>query len=326
MDIQISVIVLTYNQEDSIARTLDSIIMQEDTPRFEIIIGDDCSTDATGTVCREYASKYPDLIRYYRREKNMGLNLNYYQCLADAKGKYIADCAGDDYWIDSRKLRVQYDLLESDPSLILVHTAWRSGSGDDKCFRLTEDTVVWEKGKTVPYVLAHDKRYMVHLCTAMYRRKPICDAIEKNPGIFISKSFLCEDLQIVTAAAALGRIKYLPDVTLHYSVADDSVSRATDFARKVKQILSNLNQTSLLADNYGVRSEALLKYYSRTLEYVGAQVYHSGSKDLLEKYYGLLSRFDYVEKTRKQKVRDFLMSNKSIWWLARKIYHKDKSE
>ena len=99
MEDKISVIVTTYNQEDTIGRTLNSILAQKCHLPIEIIIGEDCSTDNTRSVCKDYAQRYPQIIRLMPKAENKGIQNNYYDCLLECKGKYIADCAGDDFWI-----------------------------------------------------------------------------------------------------------------------------------------------------------------------------------------------------------------------------------
>jgi glucosyltransferase len=104
MEDKISVIVATYNQEDTIARTLDSVLMQQCHVPIEIILGEDCSTDGTLAVCQRYADEHPDVIRLIANKQNKGLVDNYFDCMLAAQGKYIADCAGDDFWTDPLKL------------------------------------------------------------------------------------------------------------------------------------------------------------------------------------------------------------------------------
>lgn len=325
MDVKISVIVLTYNQETTIAKTLDSILEQKDAPSFEIIIGDDCSVDTTGDICQEYATKHPDIIRYFRREPNVGLNINYYKCLADCKGKYIADCAGDDYWIDPYKLRKQYDLLEGDSSISLVHAAWSSNENIESAVKLSDKPLVWQPGEAVADILAHDPGHSVHLSTSMYRKELVDKAIKKNPDLFISNSILCEDLQIIVTLAAEGKILYTPDVSLHYSINEDSISHASDFRKKINQLISNLILTKNLAEHYGVASDKLRDYYSKSLEYMGAQAYHSGKPELYDRYSHCLSIFGDIKKTKKQIIRDFFMANDILWMTARLLYSRNKS-
>ena len=128
----ISVIVCTYNQQNTIGRTLDSILSQECHLPFEIIIGEDCSTDNTLAICKQYEQKHPNVIRVIANPSNKGFVRNYFDCLRACKGKYIADCAGDDFWIDNRKLEDESIILEKDPNIGIVHTDWLRYNEDTK--------------------------------------------------------------------------------------------------------------------------------------------------------------------------------------------------
>lgn len=115
-DMLVSVCVITYNHYNYIRQCLDGIIMQQTSFPFEIIINDDCSTDGTTEIIKEYVTKYPDIIRPIFHEENQyskgvrGMFAKY--CFPKARGKYIALCEGDDYWTDPLKLQKQVDFLE----------------------------------------------------------------------------------------------------------------------------------------------------------------------------------------------------------------------
>ena len=109
----VSVSLLTYNHEDYIRQCLDGIVNQKTNFAFEVVVGDDCSSDGTREILREYEKKYPDIFKLVLREKNLGPTKNLYDVLKRCKGKYIAGLEGDDYWIDENKLQTQVDFLES---------------------------------------------------------------------------------------------------------------------------------------------------------------------------------------------------------------------
>ena len=109
----ISVCLLTYNQEDYIRECLDSILMQNVSCKYEIVVGDDCSTDSTQEILREYEKRFPNIFHMILRDKNVGITNNLYDVLMNCKGKYIAGLEGDDYWIDENKLQIQFDFLET---------------------------------------------------------------------------------------------------------------------------------------------------------------------------------------------------------------------
>lgn len=119
-EILLSVLVAAYNHEKYIRKALDSIIMQQTTFRYEIIVAEDCSKDNTAKILLEYKRKYPDLIRLRLRRKNVGGNRNVYSVFSKMRGKYIATMDGDDYWTDSNKLQKQVTLLEKNPTYSAV--------------------------------------------------------------------------------------------------------------------------------------------------------------------------------------------------------------
>lgn len=114
----VSVIVLTYNHEKYIKQALDSILRQKVNFDYEILIGDDASTDNTVKVLKEYKSKYSKIIKLFLNEVNLGATRNAYNLLVNAKGKYLATCEGDDYWTDDNKLQIQVEFLEKNKELV----------------------------------------------------------------------------------------------------------------------------------------------------------------------------------------------------------------
>jgi len=113
---------LTYNQEDYISQAIEGVLMQETNFLYELVIGEDCSTDQTTKICSEYAKKYPKIIKLLINENNLGLGHNYVKAYAECNGKYVAICDGDDYWIDPFKLQKQVDFLTHNPIYSIIYT------------------------------------------------------------------------------------------------------------------------------------------------------------------------------------------------------------
>ena len=111
-DIKVSVCVVTYNQENYIAECLESLVNQVTNFRYEIIVGEDCSTDNTRAVVQRYVEKYPDLIVPLFYKENLGPVENIKQVYKKAKGKYIAHMDGDDMALPN-KLQKQFEILEN---------------------------------------------------------------------------------------------------------------------------------------------------------------------------------------------------------------------
>jgi glycosyltransferase involved in cell wall biosynthesis len=118
----VSVAVITYNHEKYIRQALDSVLMQKTDFPFEIVIGEDCSTDGTQEIIQSYLSKYPDLIKVITSSSNVGPMANVVRTYKACLGKYIAVLESDDYWTDPLKLQKQVDLLELNKECSLCYT------------------------------------------------------------------------------------------------------------------------------------------------------------------------------------------------------------
>lgn len=111
----VSVIMITYNQRSTIDQAISSVLSQKTDFDFELIIGNDASTDGTEAAVNAWSQKYPDRIKAFNREKNLGLQANFMECYKKCKGKYIAICEGDDWWSDDKKLSIQVAYMEANP-------------------------------------------------------------------------------------------------------------------------------------------------------------------------------------------------------------------
>jgi glycosyltransferase involved in cell wall biosynthesis len=118
----VSIFMLTYNQEEFISQTIESILAQKTNFIYQLVIGEDCSTDDTRLICEKYAREYPGKIKLLPSKKNLGLINNFIRTFKECDGKYVAICDGDDYWIDPLKLQKQVDFLENNADYSIVFT------------------------------------------------------------------------------------------------------------------------------------------------------------------------------------------------------------
>ena len=269
MNNMISVVVCTYNQEDTIARTLDSILMQQCHVPYEIVIGEDHSTDHTLAICQRYQQQNPERITLLANAYNKGVQDNYFDCLLAACGKYIADCAGDDFWTDPLKLEKEVAILESHPDVTLVHTDWNIFHEPTQTLRLSPP-----KPFTAPFTLGTDMLQaivtqtsvpVIQLCTSLYRRSIVIEELLDNPQLFRNKAYGCEDIQIACIMAYRGIIAFLPDVTLSYSTGHESVSESSDPTRQFRFVWRITNLTHHLAEKYQLQGPVIDHYFSRRL-------------------------------------------------------------
>lgn len=128
MEYKLSVILITYNHEKYVELALASILGQETKFPFEVVVGDDVSTDNTRKIIEEMSRDYPEheplgpsdrQVRFVKRDKNTGRpTQNVYETTMECKGEYLAYLEGDDFWTDTHKLQKQVDFLESHPEYI----------------------------------------------------------------------------------------------------------------------------------------------------------------------------------------------------------------
>ncbi|REB08726.1 glycosyltransferase [Sporosarcina sp. BI001-red] len=123
MNVLVSISCITYNHEDFIADAIEGFLMQKTNFDYEILIGEDCSTDRTREIVEAYIAKYPDRIKLVTSEKNVGAAKNEERLFRLSQGKYIAECEGDDYWTDPYKLQKQVDYLEENPECTMCFHA-----------------------------------------------------------------------------------------------------------------------------------------------------------------------------------------------------------
>ena len=183
-DIVVTILTLAYNHKPYIRQCLDGIVMQRTNFKFELLIHDDASTDGTADIIREYESKYPNIIKpiyqkdnQYSKEIPIGVTYLYPR----AKGKYIALCEGDDYWIDPLKLQKQVDFLEANPEFVMCSTCYTIYNQSNHTMGATLPLI--ERTENIVYSLNDyiaDKVWYTQPLTSIFRNcKKVLDAYQK---------------------------------------------------------------------------------------------------------------------------------------------------
>lgn len=208
-NILVSIECITYNHIKYISQALDSILMQETDFKFEVIIHDDASTDGTTEIIKEYERRYPTLIHPIYQTENQfskrGFTYISQLILKEVKGKYLAQCEGDDYWTDPHKLQKQVGFLESHPDYSM-------------CFH--QGRIHYE-GKNIPDVIATDKlenreytglelykHYLPITCSVVMRTEVLRSAIYQQ---YLNSSIPFGDLPEFLSCAHCGRIWGMTD-------------------------------------------------------------------------------------------------------------------
>lgn len=329
--IDISVIVVTYNQEKTIGRTLDSILAQHTDASYEIVIGDDCSTDGTVAVCREYARRLPDRIVLVERQENLGVVRNYFDCIDRSRGRYLADCAGDDFWVDPLKLQKQWEIIKSNPECSIVFTDWLGCDTDASNVRRMDDTLPhsyhWRVSDSETLRARPDLygRFLagevkLHLCTALYDKQILVRRLSRDRDMFVSPDYSCEDQQIIMAMLSDGVAVYIPEVTLHYTVGHESISHQKDFGRRARYSLRATRQTIRLQKYFGVSDSEMAGFYRRQLPYLASLVFNSGESELRDDFHRLVKE-NGLRLPLKAKVFDWFTSFGPLWHFVKWPYN-----
>lgn len=200
----LSIALITYNQEEFIAECIEGMVNQKTNFPFEIVIGEDCSTDGTRAICMQYKEKYPDLVRLNFPEQNLGMMGNWINTINACDAKYIAICEGDDYWIDPDKLQKQVDFLEKNSAYALCSTASKRL---DYKYGHFYDAAVEKDTLTTKELLSEDWGIMT--ATIVFRKEAF-----QMPSWF--KKVKNGDYSLQLLVSLKGKIKCLPDYTSVY--------------------------------------------------------------------------------------------------------------
>ncbi len=215
----VSVFCMVYNHEKYIAECLEGILMQKCNFNFEIVVGEDSSTDKSREILLEYQNRYPGNFKLLLHETNIGAARNQMEVLKNCNGKYIAMCEGDDYWIDPLKLQKQVDFLEKNNDFSICFT----------------DYVVYNESNieySYPNLIQRFKNKMVFTnrniilnniiptATAMFR-------VEKEVFSKLDLNLYPGDWFLHILNGEYGKIKFLPFESAVYRKHDGGVCSAT---------------------------------------------------------------------------------------------------
>lgn len=258
----VSISCITYNQKDYIQDALDSFLDQETDFPFEILVHDDCSTDGTTEIIREYEKRYPDIVKPMYEEINQYLNFGTGGTLEwnlpRARGKYLAMCEGDDFWVDNRKLQKQVDFLEKNPEYGMCYTDFNilyqtTGVLEKSLF--TTDPVRYRREYPSPEAWVIRNGYVAPPSWLMRISAMPKDRIPTNDGTFV----------IFTHFLATSKVKCLPFVSATYRILEESAAHSKSYERMYQRMKTLLEVKFRLIDYYGLKEEtraaSIDKYY-----------------------------------------------------------------
>lgn len=230
----LSILIITYNQEDTISKTIESIISQTTKYSFQLIVADDASDDNTASILRQYEAKYENITCIFNTT-NVGAVKNYYKALSFCKGAFIMECAGDDYWLPN-KIEKQMNFMVSNPEvgmsygLAKVQTDGKIienrfvGAGDYTTF----DRLMQGNGIPTPTVCMRKKAVDAYLQAIHPCEKP----------------WIMEDYPMWLWIAKNSNIKKIDEILAVYSINPESVSHSANYDKE-ERFADNVHKIGL---------------------------------------------------------------------------------
>ena len=244
----VSVCMTAYNHEAYLAEAIEGVLMQRTAFGVELVLGEDCSTDRTAAICREYAARYPGRIRLVAGPENVGWRANYRRTVAACRGKYVAFCDGDDRWCDPLKLQMQAELLEADPSCGMCYTRTEKADGRRG---VREYLPQGEPSTDFRSLL---RSYTIGNCSAMGRRD-LLERFYAEVRPELRSEWLTGDVPMWLWVAAHARIAFIDRVAAVHRVLERSVSHDPGYARRIAFCDSVAEIGLWFDDRYGARRD-----------------------------------------------------------------------
>ena len=212
---KVSVGLITYNHEKFIAQALDSILMQVTDFDYEIVVGEDFSSDKTRLILDGFQHRYPDKIKLIYRNENIGLKKNFTDLIEKCLGQYIAVLSGDDYWTDPYKLQKQASFLDHNPDYVMIgHNAIIVDEINSKPPGLLNK-------KMKPYDLSTSDLMLINPFVAsevMFRNF----LVKEFPPVYFLHSG--EDRRFYLLLSQFGKCRFEYDVTGVYRIHGESIT------------------------------------------------------------------------------------------------------
>ena len=249
VDPVVSVVIPSYNRMETLGEAIDSILHQICNFDFEIVIGDDFSTDNSKEILLKYQEKYPRNIKLLFQEENIGLGSNWAISVQNCRGKYITNCDNDDYWHNDHKLQIQVDYLETHLECGLLHTDY--------------DELNVYNNKIIHNYLATIKKEVL----VGYRQKEIFngDLIVFGPSVcfrkelfdkyvpvdkYIELNFPIEDWPTWIILSKYTETHYLPVSTMTYRVGQESLSNLRSYKKVLEKFAKEKIMYKFLCDMF----------------------------------------------------------------------------
>jgi len=264
----VSVCVVTYQHADFIKECLESILMQQTAFPFEVIVGEDDSTDGTQGLCKVFAENHPDKVRLFLRSRKDVIHINSQptgrfnsiENFKAARGLYIALCEGDDYWTDPFKLQKQVDFLECNPNFSGICHQTPTVSEDGTFGRIYGKDLPCELG--LEEVISRVSPF--HTSSFLFRKKSLPKEL---PWWFIK--IVSADMALFMMVAHSGLIKVIPKkmsvYRKHAAGITETLAVRKNYHKNRIELMLYFKQ--YLDSKYARRIDEIIEFHQNSISY-----------------------------------------------------------
>lgn len=296
-EIKVSVICCTYNHENYIRDALNGFLMQKTNFPFEVLVNEDASTDNTARILKEYEEKYPQIIKpIYHDVNEYSKGIDIFGNVAKlAKGKYIAICEGDDYWIDENKLQMQVDFLEGNPEYGMCYTKTKQFvQNKNKFLRKHFGSEI----KDFEDLLKNGNR--IPTLTTVFRKSLVFKYVEEiKPE---TKNWLMGDYPMWLYMSHESKVKFFDVATACYRILENSASHSVN----PEKIIAFSKSMGAVREFYGNRHDIIFSFYDLNRIYFDG--YFNAYRSTFEKNYKkiAISFFKKIENKKNLEKINFM--------------------
>jgi len=249
----VSIVCTAYNHRDYIENTLEGFVMQQTSFPFEVIVHDDASTDDTVNVIKKYEQKYPHLFHNIYQVENQysrGVDIWRYLFQFCCRGKYIAICEGDDYWIDPMKLQKQVDFLEEHQNYGMVY-------GCVYYYQQNIGKFINTFGKNIEVIQDLLRGNVIPTLTVCMRRSLYLEYVKEIKPL--QQNWKMADYPMWLWFSYKSSVKFMEDVLGVYRILPESMSHSANFQKELDFVESYASIKRFFLNRFGIEDPYIIR-------------------------------------------------------------------